>query len=232
MTWREFWNQDTPIYVNERHRRVHCATVARQIGALLPPGRPVVLDFGCGEALSAEEVATRCGRLYLCDGAELVRSRLAGRLGALDHVVVLSPEQQDEITPRSVDLVVVNSVAQYLSRDDLTGLLATWRGLLAPKGRIVIADVIPPDVGPLTDVAALLRLGAANGFLLASIAGLVRTALSDYSRVRATLGLTHYREEEMVALLSSAGFDARRHHPNMGHNQARMAFAATRSEAR
>jgi SAM-dependent methyltransferase len=226
MTWREFWNQDTPIYVNARHKAVHYELIARQLADALPEDQPAVLDFGCGEALSAGLVAERCRVLHLCDGAALVRTRLAQQFGLLGNVVVMAPEQLGEIPAGSLDLIVVNSVLQYLSRADLDGLLATWRGLLKPGGQLLIADVVPPDVGPLTDVLALLRLAAGNGFLIASLGGLVRTFFSDYRRKRAALGLAHYSEAEMLALLSAAGYDARRRQPNLGHNQARMAFIA------
>jgi len=226
MSWREYWNQDTPIYVNARHKAVHYELIARQIVEALPQGQPAVLDFGCGEALSADIVAKRCQVLHLCDGAELVRTRLTQKFGLLGNVVVMSPEQLGQIPDGSLDLIVVNSVLQYLSRPDLDSLLATWRRLLKPGGQLLIADVVPPDVGPLTDVAALLKLGAQNGFFVASFIGLARTFFSDYRKTRATLGLAHYSEAEMLAILSAAGYDARRRAPNLGHNQARMAFVA------
>lgn len=226
MTWREYWNQDTPIYVNARHKAVHYELIARQLADALPPGRPAVLDFGCGEALSADIVAKKCQVLHLCDGAELVRTRLGQKFSLLGNVVVMAPEQLGEIPEGSLDLIVVNSVLQYLSRSDLVGLLATWRRLLKPGGQLLIADVIPPDVGPLTDVMALLKLGAQNGFFIASFAGLARTFFSDYRKTRAALGLAHYGEAEMVALLSAAGYAARRRENNLGHNQSRMAFIA------
>ncbi len=119
MTWRDYWNQDTPIYVNARHKAVHYELIARQLVEALPPANscgPAVLDFGCGEALSADVVAKRCQVLHLCDGAELVRSRLAQKFGLLGNVVVMSPEQLGEIPAGSLDLIVVNSVLQYLSR--------------------------------------------------------------------------------------------------------------------
>ena len=133
MTWRDYWNQDTPIYVNARHKAVHYDVIARQLADALPPGDtaagPAVLDFGCGEALSADVVAKRCQVLHLCDGAELVRSRLRQKFGLLGNVVVMSPEQLGEIPAGSLDLIVVNSVLQYLSRADLDGLLAMWKRL-------------------------------------------------------------------------------------------------------
>ncbi len=226
MSWREYWNQDTPIYVNARHKAVHYELIARQLVDALPQGRPAVLDFGCGEALSADIVAKQCQVLHLCDGAELVRTRLKQKFGLLGNVVVMSPEQLGEIPDGSLDLIVVNSVLQYLSRADLDSLLATWRRLLKPGGQLLIADVIPPDVGPLTDVMALLKLAAANGFFVASFVGLARTFFSDYRKTRAALGLAHYSEADILAILSAAGFDARRRQANLGHNPARMAFIA------
>jgi SAM-dependent methyltransferase len=226
MTWREYWNQDTPIYVNARHKAVHYDLIARQLVEALPAGQPAVLDFGCGEALSADIVAKRCQVLHLCDGAELVRTRLAQKFGLLGNVVVMAPEQIGEIPAKSLDLIVVNSVVQYLSRADLDALLAKWRELLKPGGQLLIADIIPHDVGALTDVMALLKLAASNGFFIASFVGLARTFFSDYRKTRAALGLAHYSEAEMLALLSAAGYDARRRTPNLGHNQARMAFVA------
>jgi len=226
MSWREYWNQDTPIYVNARHKSVHYALIARQIAEALPAGQPAVLDFGCGEALSADVVAKRCQVLHLCDGAELVRSRLKQKFAMLGNGVVMAPEQLGEIPAGSLDLIVVNSVIQYLGRADLDSLLATWRRLLKPGGQLLIADVIPPDVGPLTDIAALLKLGAQNGFFMASFAGLARTFFSDYRKTRAALGLAHYSEADMRAILTAAGYDARRRPENLGHNQARLAFLA------
>lgn len=227
MGWREYWNSDTPIYVNGRHKEVHYRRIAADIERLLTGPAPRVLDYGCGEALAADRVARRCRHLTLCDGAELVRRRLAERLGHIPNVTIMAPEGFGAIADGSFDLIVVNSVVQYLSREELTGTLALWRRKLSPAGRLVIADVLPHQLSPLTDVAALLRFAAANGFLLAAIAGLGRTFFSDYRRVRATLGLTHYDETEMLAVLSNSGFAAERMATNFGHNQARMAFSAT-----
>jgi hypothetical protein len=76
------------------------------------------------------------------------------------------------------------------------------------------------------DATALLRFGAANGFLGAAILGLVRTALSDYPRLRARLGVTRYAAAAMIARLQAAGFSAEPAPRNIGHNQARMTFIA------
>ena len=227
MSWRDFWNADTPIYVNDRHKTVHYQRIAADIERLLPGPDAHAVDYGCGEALAAERVAARCGHLYLCDGAELVRNRLRQRLAAVANVTILSPEEFDTVPERSIDLIVVNSVVQYLSQEQLGACLAQWHRKLEPSGRLVIADVIPHGIGPLTDATALLRFAAANGFLTAALTGLVRTFFSDYRRMRAQLGLAHYNEAEFLQILRDSGFTAERLSWNFGHNSARMAFAAS-----
>jgi len=53
---------------------------------------------------------------------------------------------------------------------------------------------------------------------------LVRTALSDYRKIRVQLGLSMYSEADFSALLADQGFLAERVYPNFGHNQGRMTF--------
>lgn len=228
MGWRDYWNADTPIYVDERHRILHYQLVARDIVALGLAPDAVVLDHGCGEALSAGRVAAACARLYLCDGAPLVRGRLRDRFAAEPKIAVVSPEELDGTVPdASLDLIVVNSLLQYLSHEDLAGLLGLWRTKLREGGRLVVADVIPHETGPLDDVRALIGFAWRGGFVIAALKGLVRTAFSDYARLRGDLGLTHHGEAEMLDLLRERGFRAERRPENMGHNPARMTFVAT-----
>jgi SAM-dependent methyltransferase len=228
VSWRDFWNGEHAIYANERHRLLHDRFVARDIVALIPKPDAVVLDYGCGEATAAADIAMRCSRLLLCDAAPTVRARVTERFSGLTAIEVLSPEDAEELDDGCIDLMVVNSVVQYLSAPELNELLALARAKLSPDGRLVLADIVPNGQSPLADAAALLRFAAQGGFLLAALSGLARTFFSDYRKLRSDLGLATYDEAQIIALLHEAGFEASRYRPNLGHNQGRMSFLASR----
>ena len=121
---------------------------------------------------------------------------------------------------------MLHSVAQYLNPNESTVLFELFQRLLKPDGVLLVSDVIPPQLPASSDALALLRFGAANGFLISAIGGLARTLLSDYSRLWARIGLTRYSEADMIQKLTAAGFTARRAAKNLGHNQVRMTFIA------
>jgi SAM-dependent methyltransferase len=223
--WIAFWDSEHSIYVNARHRDVHYRTIAQDIRAHLPPGA-TVLDYGCGEALHADLIAASAKALILCEAAPKVRLELGRHFAGHAKVKVCAPDEITGLPAQSLDVVVLHSVAQYLTPSELDALLATFRGLLRENGILILGDVIPPYVSALTDAAALLRFAAANGFLGAALIGLLRTLLSDYWRLRSHLGLTRYGEAAMIAKLAGSGFSARRAPTNIGHNRARMTFLA------
>jgi SAM-dependent methyltransferase len=224
--WLTFWDSAHSIYVNARHRDVHYSLIAQQIAALVPSPQARVLDYGCGEALHADRVAAAASELLLCEGAPRVRAGVAARFAGNAKIRVVAPEEIERAADHSLDLIVLHSVAQYLTPDELAKLLTLFHRLLNADGILVVSDVIPADVAASTDALALLRFGAKNGFFVAAITGLVRTVLSDYWRLRTRYGLTRYGEAAMTEKLAAAGFAAQRAPSNIGHNQARMAFMA------
>ena len=227
--WISFWDSDHSIYVSARHVDVHYRTIADMIVRHVPSPDAVVLDFGCGEALHADRVADACRHLILVDAAPKVRAGLAGRFGNEPTIEVRAPAELADAPDRSVVLVVMHSVAQYLSSAEFSALLMLFRRLLRPGGLLLIGDVIPPHVSAFADAMALLNYGAANGFLLAAVRGLLRTAVSDYTKLRSRIGITLYTEAEMLRKLEAAGFTATRAKANVGPNPARMTFLARSS---
>jgi hypothetical protein len=97
---------------------------------------------------------------------------------------------------------------------------------LKPGGRLVLGDILRPEVGMARDVIALLQFAVTHGFVIDALYGLARTALSDYRQLRSRVGLQRYSEGDMIAKLVAAGFTASRALDNIGHNPWRMTFVA------
>jgi SAM-dependent methyltransferase len=229
MGWREFWNSEHSIYVNQRHKVLHYDRIARDLAAYIPSPSAIVLDYGCGEALSAAALAEKCGTLYLYDAAPSVQEKLRGRFASYRNIVVLSSDGLDTIGEGSLDLIIANSLLQYLQHREFEDLLDLWHKKLKPDGRLVVADVLPPDVDATADVKALLDFAWRGGFLIAALGGLGRTFFSDYRRLRNEVGLTRYAPEDLFTLLSAHGFNGEQTPSNIGHNQLRMAFIARKT---
>lgn len=224
--WIDYYDSTHTIYASKLHRDVHFEIVAADIIRYIPSPDAVVLDYACGEALSATKVADACGKLILAEPAPGVRGRLIDRFAPITKIRVRSLDDLRNMEAGSVDLAIMNSVAQYMSPQELDTAFQVVRRLLTPAGRLVLGDVLRPDAGTISDVTALLRLGARHGFLVDALFGLVRTALSDYRQVRSKVGLTRYSEADILRKAAAAGLSATRESINIGHNQTRMTFVA------
>jgi ubiquinone/menaquinone biosynthesis C-methylase UbiE len=229
--WIDYYDSTHTIYASKLHRDLHFQLIARDIIGYISSPDAVVLDYACGEALSAAKVADACGKLYLAEPAPGVRGRLIARFAPNTRIRVRSLDDLRKMTEKSVDLVVMNSVAQYMTPQELDAAFATIYRLLKSGGRLVVGDVLRPEIGMLRDVFALLRFAERNGFLRDALLGLVSTALSDYRQLRSRVGLQRYSEDEIISKLAKAGFTASRAPFNIGHNQYRMTFVARPSLA-
>src|SRR5450759_5087636 len=208
--WISFYDmRHSLIYVNARHRDVHYRKIADDIRALVP-----------------KMIAVACGHLTMLEAAPNVRAALSARYAGNAKISVLTPDAAAAMPAGSFDLIVLHSVAQYLSGPELDRLLAMFRKLIKPDGLLVLGDIVPPRLAAAAAAWSLLKCGAANGFFWAAVGGLIRIFVSDYLRLKKTVGLSHYEAAAMLAKLKAADFSATRAPRNIGHNQWRMTFLA------
>ena len=119
---------------------------------------------------------------------------------------------------------------QYVEPEAAGPLLQSLGRTMAADGRLLVADILPPNLSAVTDAWQLLSFAARNGFLVAAILGLARTAVSDYAKLRAEIGLSRYRASDFEHLASSSGYVAVQLPRNIGHNLHRLAFMLHRSQ--
>ena len=155
--WIDFYDfKHSVIYVNARHRDVHYRTIAEDIRKLVPSPKADVLDDGWrGEG---DLGRSGCCRLRPTDPGG---SR--AQCACLAHTTLRRPskdfpsipaEQAAALPKGSFDLIVMHSVAQYLSAAELDRLLAIFHSLLKPGGLIVLGDIV---------AAACCRAGGGAG---------------------------------------------------------------------
>lgn len=226
--WRAFWGGSHRIYVNERHLRAHYDRIAKDVIDLLAdrPGA-VLLDWGCGDALASPRLAEAGLQVRLYDAVMAVQQRVAARYRDVPGITVLDDAAWLAEPPGSLDVILVNSVLQYLPRPLLDDLLPRFRALLKPEGVLLLADVIPPDASMVADIQALLAAGWRHGYFVAALGGLAATFFSDYRRLRQQVGLTTWTEADILARLRAHGFEAHRSPRNIGFSPHRMLIRGT-----
>jgi len=224
-SWIDFWDRPNAIYVNQRNLDAHFECLTRDLQPFVPAGgKKVVLDFGCGDALGAERLAEGCSTLYLYDAAPAVRARLRKRFHHDRHIVVLDDNDLRHLDAGSIDLILVVSVIQYITRDELASLMRSWHRLLRPSGELIVAVVIEPGTPIYRDVASQLGFAWRHGFLVPALAGIARMFFSDYRKLRRDAGFAMYRSDEMLGLLRDAGFDGAGLPDNIGPGRHRRAY--------
>src|SRR3954451_25246483 len=155
--WIDYYDSTHTIYASKLHRDLHFQSIAKDIIGYVSSPDAVVLDYSCGEALSAAKVAEACAKLILAEPAPGVRGRLIARFAPNTKVRVRSLDDLKHMAERSVDLAVMNSVAQYMRPDELDSALAVIRRLLKPGAQRVLGDILRPEVRMGREVIALLR---------------------------------------------------------------------------
>jgi ubiquinone/menaquinone biosynthesis C-methylase UbiE len=229
-SWLEYWNRPNGAFVSEWHKRAYYERLFSNVQSFLPRGPgSAMLDWGCGEALAAERMAAECERVYLFDPTELVRSRLHRRCGDHSHITVIDAEQLRRLSSGSLDLILINSVIEYLNRAELLTALSDLSRLLRDSGRFLIGDVISPGTALWQHVVVFLTFAYQSGFMASAIVGLLCKFLPSYNSVQRGHGLSKYSEAELMNVFQLCKLDGKRLSRNIAVSPIRSSYIATKS---
>jgi ubiquinone/menaquinone biosynthesis C-methylase UbiE len=231
-SWLDFWNAPNAIYVSRRHQEAHYVKVAGGIAGFVPAGGDaVVLDWGCGDALMANALAQTCRALLLYDRAEATRGRLMSAYAGSPKIRVLDEAAFEALPDASIDLIVVNSVVQYLSVSQFADALRLFHRLLKRDGTLLLGDIIAPDTPLVDHVTTFLSFAWRNGFFIAALVGLARNFVSPYRKLRRDAGYACYTQKQMLGLLDANGFAGERLASNIAVSRLRASYLARKSSA-
>ena len=161
-----------------------------------------VLDFGCGFGFASRALAPLVSRVYAWDAAENMRKH--ARRCTADHGNVRCPETLPEHL--RFDLILVNSVVQYMTIHELGHWLRRWAALCRSDSRIVISDIIPEMVSTGVDVIPYLAFAFRGGLLGQAVLQGIRE-IRHYARTRSTCPLLLLDPSTVTAIAADAGLD-------------------------
>jgi cyclopropane fatty-acyl-phospholipid synthase-like methyltransferase len=205
--WDAYWAE---LPEDQRMLRENAGEYVRRLGSAIGFGPETrVLDFGCGFGNVARLLAPSVHHLSLWDDApRMRRCAMAAVAGAPNvELLNLSTAPHEYQSPR-FDLILANSVAQYMTAAEVQTWLRRWRAMLAPRGRIVVSDVVPPDCRAGREPWILLRVSTRRGFTLRALYDAARV-MPLYWRARRARPLLRISEEELRQWAAVAGLTVR-----------------------
>jgi cyclopropane fatty-acyl-phospholipid synthase-like methyltransferase len=226
-TWAAYWEE---MEDKQRVFRIEARDYAARVrDALRPAANFTVLDFGCGFGHAARELAPDVARIVLWDASSAVRRQARERIAHVTNAELLDVEALDaSALADTFDLILVHSVVQYMSVDEIRSWLNRWRQMLKPGGRLVLSDLIVPGAGGLHELISYLWFALRNGFFWnAFISGLTETA--HYMKARRSRPLTTVTRDVVNGWATGSGLKPEWLDRNLSHRQTRATVILQRA---
>jgi SAM-dependent methyltransferase len=217
--WDVFWDRVTPKQRLLNEDAVECV---RNLDAIVPLGPALrVLDFGCGWGNVARLLAPRVGHLSLWDDAPRMRRLALEATAGMPNVSMLdlgngkgNRNGNGSHPADGFDLILANSVGQFMTADELRAWLPRWGRMLAPAGKIVVSDLVPPDYPAMADLLTLLRFSSSKRFLFRALWDAARV-MPLYAPTRKAQPLLRTSKADLTAWGLAAGLAPPTFPPNL-----------------
>lgn len=218
--WDSYWNSlndSQPIF------RLEAGDYVQRFTRAFPGCSTArVLDFGCGFGLLSEALSAHVGEIVVWDSSSNMRRIAYRRLAAKNNVgFATAPGIEQDTSLGTFDFILVNSVVQYMTFEELCGWLARWKELVDVDGRIVVSDIVTPDYSFFRDLTAFLAVCLRNGVFLRSLwAGMKE--IGNYSTIKSSQPLLKLDATRVSEAAASAGLHVDILEENLTYHHGRI----------
>jgi cyclopropane fatty-acyl-phospholipid synthase-like methyltransferase len=217
--WSDYWES---IEDRQQVFRIEARDYSERVRRLLKPAANMsLLDFGCGFGHTARELSRDVAKISIWDASSTVRKQAAERIASIPNIELLdldAPENA-QLSDR-FDLILVHSVLQYMSSEQILAWLARWRAMLKSDGRLVLSDLIVPGAGGVSELLSYLVFAARHGFFWNALAaGIVE--MSRYWKARQSRPLTTAPRTAVESWAAQSGLAVEWLDENLSHRNAR-----------
>ena len=178
-TWKEFWEATFASYASDYEadrgtvkRSEALDLLAREelLEFIDPQSEEVVFDAGCGTGANIALIHDRVRHIIAVDFAELAVRRAQERLsakGIKNFVISQGDIIHTDLSDGCTDKVLCLSVFQYLSDDQVSACLRSFKRVLRKGGTLIIhvKNLTSPYLGTLYAAKRLQRLIGRSGAL-------------------------------------------------------------------
>ena len=214
--WIDYWSSETQ-FAGDDHKVIGYQAVFEDLKPYIKDS-DIVLDFGCGEALFADKLSQHCEQLFLYDKAQSILDKLSFAESSNIHVI----HNYNDL--KSLDLVLISSVSQYLVQSEFKKTLQELLPLMSENGQIIIADVIPFKNSILREAIDLMKIAFKYKFLTKAILKMIRSYFGKYYRLRKQNPLTKYDYNSFKEMMQSPDLEISLEKSNIGLNHNRLTF--------
>ncbi len=223
-SWDDYWNSSN---INRKIMEVWATCFAGACDRYhLTSSDDVVLDFGAGYGHVSNLLRDKVSRIYLFDKSSYMQDILHTHFDGEPNMKVIS--EWDEI-PEKVTLIIINSVAQYISKEDFRKILSSFLKITDHRTKVVISDIIPEGYSLLPDFTQQFTTAIRHGFFTKLVAFAISNTLYKPSLIISDNELVTYGREEMVELLAETGFKAELAPENFTYSKKRFTVIARSS---
>jgi cyclopropane fatty-acyl-phospholipid synthase-like methyltransferase len=186
-----------------------------------------VFDFGCGFGFVAEILMPKVGQVFLWDASANMRRRARRNLANHQNIRFLDLSDPQAIARElKFDLILVNSVVQYMALEQFAACLMMWRYMLAVGGHIVVSDLIPRDYNSISDLDDLLKFSIRRNVFGSALLQGVRD-LGRYWMMRRSCPLARIALEELNEISKAADLSVSCLRTNLTHFRRRLTAVFT-----